>query len=467
MKDYLKRISVSRFMIVGCILILYACKVTPVKNRDDIPLKLPHMFENQKISNRNLYWADSFDSDSLNKDILILLENNFELSAARARILQAAAKYGVRKSDMTPIVNLKSKFDRSRTRDYSEKTKTTENTISLEAALSWEPDIWGKIRAREKAGVYMVEEKQALRDQTVLNLQSMLVMTWISYHGDSLLEEVLKEQLETNRQILSLIELRKAQGTGNILDILQQRGNLAAIERKLPEVLSNKKRSLNAYAVLMGFFPNERKFPKGKWPFIERIEVISSPRKLVSDRPDLKAVLLSLKAADQEVYAAVADRLPTISIGIELSRSGRTISKIGRDSTYSFIGGLLLPVFNSGRLKARASLKKAQALEQLFILEQAMLVAVREVEDALILEKSLFEELKFLEREILIAKETVDRAKLLYVNGQESFLTVFVALTKLQTLQKEEINIKQKILINRVKLLKALGAKWRKKNEKA
>lgn len=439
------------------------CTAVPVRQRDDVQKTLPEQFAGRQAmpADSGMDWKQSFSSDALEADVATLLEENLELEAARARVQQAAANYGIQKSLIMPSLDVKADFDRSRTREDDTATSTsTRNNIAFEAALNWEPDIWGRLRARKKAASFMLEEKQAVADQIALNLQSLLVETWVAYHGASMLEQVLTAQQETNRNILGLTELRFAQGDGHALDVLQQRGRLAGIDRILPGTASEKRRAENAYAVLMGRFPGDSRCPGGKWPDLKRLAAISSPRSLLRERPDLKAAFVSLKAADQEVAAAIADRLPRISIGLIYTESGQSFSDIGQGTGLSFAAGLLAPVFDAERLKAKASLKKAQALESLAILKQAMLIAVQEVEDTLIEEQALFEEQALLQKEMAIALEKVDQAKLQYGNGQESFLNVLVALTKLQTLQQEEIILKQKLLVNRCRLLKALGKKW-------
>jgi outer membrane protein TolC len=140
--------------------------------------------------------------------------------------------------------------------------------------------------------------------------------------------------------------------------------------------------------------------------------------------------------------------------------SGSGLSKIGHGSVLSFASGLLAPVFDAGRLKAKAAQRKAEARESLAVLEQAVLTAIREVEDALIRERLLFDEQRLLRIEIAIARDTVAKARLRYINGQESYLAVLTSLTELQALQQNEITLQQEMLINRGRLLKALGAKW-------
>ncbi|MBF0379066.1 MAG: TolC family protein [Desulfamplus sp.] len=466
MMNYTQKLLIVSILFAVCF-IMFSCTVVHVQKRDDIQEKLPEQYTCAKIiaSDCRLFWNQSFPSESLQSDVQNLHKNNFEIEAARARIKQAAAAYGIAKSEILPSIDVKADFKSSRLEDASTNRASTQNNISFEAALIWEPDIWGRIRLRKEAEFLLFEEKQAMADMIALNMQSLLVETWIIYHGASMLEQILHEQLQTNKQLLDLTELRLAQGDGNALDILQQSGLLASIQRKLPAVSSEKVHAANAYAVLMGKYPGSGYHPDGKWPILERLSETSSPRNLMIDRPDLRASFLALKSADHEAAAAIADRLPRLSIGLTYAESGKTVSNIADSTVFSFASGLLTPIFDAARLKASSSLKQAQALEAVSILKQTMITAVREAEDAFSRENAIFDELILMQNEISIAAETVDKAKLQYVNGKESFLSVLVALTNLQTLQQEEIVLKQELLINRCRLLKALGAKSSKKHE--
>jgi len=473
-KEKKKMDNVVRFtakfpvMLLGCLLAISACTIIPVQDRGDIPARLPQQFAgNGVITPGSIYWKQSFPSKCLQDDIETLLEANFELKAAFARVKQAAAAYGVSQSAFFPSLDARAGFDRSRIEEDKVGSSTiTRNTIDFEAALQWELDIWGRVRARKKSASLSFEEQQALADQTALHLKTLLVESWITHHAAQRLEQILNEQREANVQLLNLIELHLAQGQGKALDVLQQRGHLIKIERAFPDVISRKNRAANAYAVLMGHLPDGSSLPEDEWPVLDRLSAITTPRNLLEDRPDLRAAFLALQAADQEVAAAIADRLPHLSIGLSYVASGSTFSAVGNGKVLRFTSNLLAPVFDAGRLKAMAAQRKAEAHQLLAVLEQTILEAVREVEDALVLEQTLFDEQILMEKEVATALDAVDRSRLCYINGQESFLTVLIMLAKLQTLQQESILLQQDLLINRARLLKALGAKWSEYDEK-
>lgn len=435
-----------------------------VENRENIFDRLPEQYpvSSTKISNQQLFWEHSFPCPYLRNDIRMLRDGNFELAAALARVEQAAAVYGMAESALMPTVEGMGEGGRSRVR--TDGDVTTRTSIDFKAVLNWEFDIWGRLSARRKAAALSLEEEQSREEQMALNLEALLVESWVVHHGARRLERILIEQRLTNKQFLNLTELRLALGQGNALAVLQQQGRQVSTERELPAVLSRKRRAANAYAVFLGHLPDGGNLLDVPWPVINPLGTLASPQQLLVNRPDLRTAFLALQAADYEVAAAIADRLPTLSIGLSCGVSGGRLDTIGKNTIVDFTSALLAPVFDAGYLKAKVSRRKAEVRELLALLKHAILVAVQEVEDILLCENALFDEQELLKNEIAIALDTVEKARLCYVNGQETYLAVLLALADLQTLQKKEITLQQTLLINRSRLLKALGAKWSEKS---
>jgi outer membrane protein TolC len=480
----------TRYIFLLCLVALSGCSAVPVAQRQDVATFLPGAFysHNATQSENSLLWNDSFSDEQLQADIQTLKFKNFDLEAARSRVKQAAAAYGISRGDLFPELEVSTDFESSREKKDGGNSVTTSDII-FGAALNWELDIWGRLRTKKKSASLSFEEQIALKDQTALDLQTLLVENWIKYHASRNLEEVLLAQQETNQQFLDLTELRLSQGQGNALNVLQQRRRLAVTKRELPTVTANKAGSANAYAVLLGKMPantrhagvEAKRSPVGgvagaarlrpaganniftetkDLPELQQFHFLPTPQALMESRPDLWAAFLSLLAADQDVAAAIANRLPRLSIGLSYNIAASALSNIGGNQSLSFTSGLLAPIFDAGKRKAEVSRQKARAEEALADLNQAMLIAVQEIEDGLALEQALFEEQRLIKNEITIAQETVAKAKLRYVNGQENYLSVLDALENLQTLRKQEILLKRDLLINRSKLLKAFGAKW-------
>ena len=430
-------------------------------DRPDFSARMPERFfsADKTVNSGLISWSESFTDPALQRDIKALHTQNFELEAARARVEQASAIYGIERADLFPSLDATTGFERKREKEIGEPSETS-SVIAFGGALNWELDIWGRLRAKKEAASLSLQEQKALVDQTSLNLSTVLVESWIAHHTTSKLEVILQQQETTNTQFSELTELRLEQGQGSALDVLQQRGRLAATKREIPSVQADKINAANAYDVLLGHMPDGQDLPLEKWPDIRPFASLPTTKELMESRPDIRAAFLALLAADQNVAAAIADRLPKLSIGLNYSITGNTLSNIGDGQIVSFTSGLLAPIFDAGRRKAEVSRRKAIAKEALADLEQSMLVAVQDIENGLSREQALFRERTLLNEEISIARQTVSKAKLRYINGQENYLSVLSALENLQNLNRREIILQRDLLINRARLLKAFGSPW-------
>lgn len=446
--------------LIGCILLAASCSLSPVPDRGTMETRFPEQFLARQSIEKTmaLTWGDSFPDRVLQEDVRTIGLKNHEVAAARFRVAQAAAAFGIQGAALFPSVDVTAEGDARRTREEGESS--TDTLIAFGQALNWELDIWGRLRSKKKAAGLTISEQSALAGQTLMDLQTLLVETWLTYQTAMRLEGVLNRQQETNTRFLELTELRFAQGHGNALDVLQQRGRLKATQRELPRVISRQQQATNAYAVLLGQMPGEVKLAPADWPSLGPMTGLPAPNTLMMNRPDLRAAFLALLAADHEVAAAIADRMPRLSIGLELSVSGHSLSSIGDAFDFGATAGLLAPVFDAGRRKAAVLGREAQASEALSDLEQAMRVAVQEVEDSLAGETALFRELVLLEEEIANAGQTVAEARQNYVNGRGSYLNVLDALETYQTMLREQVILEQDAALNRARLLKALGASW-------
>lgn len=442
--------------------LLSGCAGLVPAERGDLAALLPELFATPDpvaYATTGPRWEDSFSDAVLVEDLARLRQDNKSVAAIRARIRQRLAERGIAEAALWPTVTADPSFERERERTDG-NDPTVASTLTLGAGLSWELDVWGRLRAEEAAAGLSVEQERALLEQSILSLQLALVQNWIAAQAAARLQAVTLSQQETNRQFLSLTELRLAQGQGRALDVLLQRGRLLATERELPPIVAEERRAWNAYAVLLGDYPSRETASVGTWQELAAIAEVPSPRQLLERRPDLRAARFRLLRIDQEVVAAVADRLPRLSIGLTYNVSGPNLGDLGTGRLLNFTTGLLAPIFDGGRRQAAVSRRRAEALEALADLEQAMLVAVQEIEDALITERATFEERDLLRREIDVARQSVETARTRYVNGQVPYLSILDALERLQGLRNREIRLEQTLMRNRAALLVALGSVW-------
>lgn len=460
-----KQLVKQGIVVAYCAFFIWACGSGPTVNHRQIPHELPATFGDRvQTDERPLQWKSSFPSKNLQADIDMLLQDNFEIEAALARVEQAAALLGLEKAARYPSVDIVGGFEHSREKPYSGSIAVSDQ-VKIGAILDWELDIWGRLKAKEKAALLRMEAKRSLADQLFLDLQYLLVQSWIAHHSARKMEKVLLEQRNSNERLLKLTELRLSQGQGAALDVLQQRGRLLASEREVPKTVSTIYSTGNAYAVLVGRYPDYSWLEDDSLPELSPILELPSPRSLVHDRPDLRTAFLDLVAADQEVAAALAEKLPRLSVGLSFFLNGNTLASFGEANLFRFVSSMLAPVFDAGRLSMKVNFREAQVRELLAQFESRLRNAVLEVQNALLREHMLFEEINLLNKETEVAMKTVKRAEEHYFNGIDTYLTVLAAVTKFQRLQQDTIILHHKLVANRALLLTALGARWEKCSE--
>ena len=130
------------------------------------------------------------------------------------------------------------------------------------------------------------------------------------------------------------------------------------------------------------------------------------------------------------------------------------------ETIWSLTGSLLQPVFDADRRGAEADRRRAILQERLDAFGEWFLVALREVEDAIVRENNFLDLLDQVRAQIDVAEKTLEESRLLFVNGQIEYLDVITAIQTLQRLQRQEVTVERSLLTNRAALHLAIGGEW-------
>jgi multidrug efflux system outer membrane protein len=265
-------------------------------------------------------------------------------------------------------------------------------------------------------------------------------------------KELLHRQLEANKTLLELVELRFRKSLASALDVFQQRQVVEQSRAQLPLVEQAERLLLNELAVLMGRTPfSVPQIQTQSLDIPEDIPKTGLPVQLLSARPDIRAALRRLEAADWSEAAAKADRLPQIRLTAGAGYQADELSLLFDHWLTSLAAGLTAPLFD-GLL--------AVVAENLAAYRQTILNAVREVEDALISENKLREHLVGLQAQREAAQHALNEARSRYRNGLSDYLPVLTQLLAVQALERTEIQRRADLLAARVGLYRSLGGTW-------
>lgn len=404
-------------------------------------------------------WWEAFGSAELDRLISTALANSFTIRTSLARLRQSDALAVQAGADRLPDLDLKASA--SDTWRDSDGESVTSRSRSLTLVSNYEIDFWGKAAAEERSAVL---EQEASREElytAALTLASEITIKWLDLISVRRQMTLLRQQLETNRTILDLIELRYLKGMATALDIYQQRQAVAEIEASLPQIESRFQTILYELAVLVGKPPrSDLEITADTFPEVSSLPRTGVPADLLSRRPDIRAAGLLLRAAEGQVTAARAGRLPSVTLSATAGFSSESISDLLERWIASLAASLTYTVFDSGSKDAEVLRQEAIVEERLASYEETVLTAIREVEDAMLREVKQAEYIAALERQLEISREGFREAESHYRKGLSDYLPVLTALTSTQRLERSMVLAKYDRLTYRVALHRALGGDW-------
>jgi NodT family efflux transporter outer membrane factor (OMF) lipoprotein len=413
-------------------------------------------------SEPELRWWEEFNDIDLNVLVTKALSDNLTLKETWSRLVQARALAVQAGAALYPDLTGTAGADyaRQRSDNGSAKTTSTED-YSLGVVSSYELDLWGRIRAERESALLEVTAAREDLNTAAMTLAAEVANRWVNIISQRMQKRLLERQLQTNLTLLELIELRFRMSMVSALDVYQQKQVVENIKAEIPLVEAEEQVLLHELALLMGRPPGTSlKISREDFPEPTEIPATGLPADLLSLRPDLRRAGMRLQAADWQVAAARANRLPAIRLTAGAQYGKGDMDVLFDNWLLSLAGNLTAPIFDGGRRAAEVDRRQAFADENLSAYRQAVLTAIKEVEDALVSEVKQREHIRALENVLITARKALEEAGIRYRNGLTDYLPVLTQLLAVQNLERNLIR-QQAILLNaRVSLYRSLGGTW-------
>lgn len=403
------------------------------------------------IQERPRNWWVTLGSVRLNEYVEASLRQSQTVEAARARLQQAEATLRRASAALGPSVDLKARLDRD-----IEARASREDYWEWGGALSWELDFFGRLssaRAARKADAVSRLNQLVAAKLTISAAVTEAFLGVIEQHE---LLVLLRRQWETSRDFLKIIQERYDQGLISLVDLLQQKSQLAEIESLIPDAESSLRVQQNVLLTLLGKPPAENATlaVDDVLPGVVPLPEIGLPSDLIVNRPDLRAARADLLASDAEIGRAMAERLPRFSF----SSDGLFVDGRGREGfLWTIAPSLLSPLVDWGNRRAEVSRTKAVYRERLAIFSQQYVDAVLEVENAIVREYRQKQLIAQLEARSIILQEVLQQTKDRYTAGLTDYLPVLTSLQQLNSVEQRIIRERRRLLSFRVALHRALG----------
>ena len=417
-------------------------------------------------------WKSFFAENDLVQLIDVALAKNNDLQIADKNIEIANKQFKQSKWGNIPQINAFADASSTRLSDNSLNGKNINQSLGQHHVddyaaglnLSWEADIWGKIRNRKKAAqaVYMqtAEAKKAL--------QTAIVSTVSKGFYDLLMLDaqlaIARKTLELNDSTLFAVNLQYEAGQVTLLAKEQTEAQRLVAAQLIPELEKNIQLQENALSVLSGSFPEAKERTSTLETIVVKENLAAGiPSQLLSKRPDVKSAELAVKAANAKVGITKASLYPSLNItaagGVNSFESSNWFT-IPASLFGSIAGGLTAPLLNGKRLRTQYEIAKLERDQSVIQFRQAVLIAVGEVSNALAKIEKQGQQYTIASQRVETLKKAVDNAALLFRSSMATYYEVNSAQANLLQAELELAAIKKERLASNVELYRALGGGW-------
>lgn len=468
--------------IVAFILVLPGCKsISPPDAKHLASVKAPaHWIAGPSYRPAHFpdrFWVEDFNDPGLTAFVRAALENNRDLKAAQARIEIAAANARIIGADLYP--QLDGNFPAQRSQQNfigfpigngapGTNLSSRSNRFGLSLDMSWEVDLWGRLRAAESGAVADFEASVFDRSTAELSIAGQATKAWIALAESrdqvTLAESTIATFSDTELFIRERFEGGiDNQGTSLASQLLLSQTDVANAIASLAtreEVVGRTSRQLE---VLAGEYPAGKAGSSARLPGYPGKIPTGLPATLLDRRPDLAASERRIAAADERLLSAKKALLPRIAINGSYGTSSEDIGDIlnGDFTIWSIAGNMTQPIFQGGRLRANRDKRESEVELAAAEFEQTALTAFSEVENALAAEKFYNRRVDALIKATRLSEQAYERSIEEFETGTGDVLTLLAAQERRFRNQSQLLNVRRLRLDNRVDLYLALGGSFR------
>ncbi|MCA8965275.1 MAG: efflux transporter outer membrane subunit, partial [Planctomycetes bacterium] len=317
------------------------------------------------------------------------LADNRDRRAATSRIQQARAAAGLAAAPLWPQLDATGSATRTRTTEStpSPVRGVHYNTFSLGFDASWELDLFGRISRLAEAGDAEVQLAAADADALTLSLVAEVVVAYADLVGATQRREFAMASVRTAEDLVAVNTARVRGGLGNELEIASAERLLAAARSRLPQQERDWHLAANRLAVLVGDTPDHlvaQLRDAATLQPVPDVVALGLPADLVRRRPDVRAADAAMHAATARLGAALADRWPRLSLTGFFGVQADDASDLFESGSRALSGGpaVRLPLFRGGSVAEQIAVEEAGIEVRRNELEQTVLRAFEEVENA-------------------------------------------------------------------------------------
>ena len=454
--------------------LLSACAVGPDYQRPE--LTAPQQFKeaqgwtqaNPSDALARGAWWELYGDQQLNSLVVQLNSNNQSVAQAEAQFRQAQALVRNARAAFLPSADLSVGKTRSSQGTGSSSSSLTSSssgirdTLNAQVGVSWEADVWGKLRRGLEANEASAQASFADLAAMRLSQQSELVQNYVQLRVIDEQKRLLEATLEAYQRSLKMSENQYRAGISGKDAVAQAQTQLRTTQASLIDLIWQRAQFENAIAVLTGQAPAGFKLAETKdIPPLPAIPV-SVPSQLLERRPDIASAERSIIAANANIGVAKAAYYPDFSLSLSGGYSSSQYQDwISAPNRFWSVGPKIsLPLFDGGQRSAEVDRNEAVYDQTVAKYRQTVLDGFREVENYMVQLKVLGDETVVQEQALESARESLRLTNNQYKAGLIAYLDVVTVQTTALSTERSVLNLLQSRLIASVQLIAALGGGW-------
>jgi outer membrane protein, multidrug efflux system len=417
-------------------------------------------------------WWKSFRDTELESLIQRAVEANYDLQRATARVEEARAATGGARSGYFPQIGAGADVNRVRqigvglSPDRRAQTFNYEtNAYNVDSNLSWEIDLFGRIRRGVEAAQGDLAATEQDRRNVLISVLGDVARYYSDLRGAQLRLEIAQKNIATAEDTLSLTKARVAGGQATERDVAQAQGELESVRAQVPPLNTDIQLAVHRLGVLVGKQPGELEQELTKQAPVPPVppEVPSGiPSDLLERRPDIRTAEAQLAAATARVGEAKADYFPRFTL---LGTAGRQATQLhdlslGFGNYFGVGPSVSLPIFTGGKIRSNVEIQNARVRQSAAVYQSTILRAFEETENALVGYANEQDRRDRLTDNVRANEISFELANVQYKAGLTDFLTVLDAQRQMYASQDQLAQSQTNVTTDLVGLYRALGGGW-------
>lgn len=414
-------------------------------------------------------WWTQFGDATLDALEARVTDSNQDLKGAIARLQEARAEARVARADLFPTVTVGPTLTRQRVSVngplYKPGAEPTGNDFLLEADLSYEIDVWGRVRNAVSAAKASAQASAADLVTLDLSTHAELATDYFSLRGADRQQLLLDRTVEDYTKALQLEQNLYNGGAAALSDLVQAQAQLETARTQAADVRLQRAQLEHAIAVLVGEPASSFHLDPTPLPLDQAPPVVDTglPSTLLERRPDVAAAERRVAAANAQIGVARAAYFPVFSLsasaGYDSTHAHNWIE--APSNIWSLGPSAMLTLFDAGRHAAQSAEAHAAYDESVANYRGTVLGAWRDVEDNIAALRQLEQESTSQSAAVTATRKAQEQAVYRYKGGIVTYLEVVTTENAALQAELSAANIQARRFNASVLLIKALGGGWR------